>query len=97
MKRMSKRIQVAKKRAMKRAPTMDVLQKRAQKTARTQMIKKWSRGQDKSDMSPGRRGEMEKRLKKSKGKIDRMAKRLVPQLRKVDRERRSSTGQTDKK
>ena len=97
MKRMSKRIQVAKKRAMKRAPTMDVLQKRAQKTARSQMIKKWSRGQEKSDMSPGRRGEMEKRLKKSKGKIDRMAKRLVPQLRKVDRERRSSTGPTDKK
>jgi hypothetical protein len=95
MKRMSKRIQVAKKRAMKRAPTMDVLQKRAQKTARSNMIKKWSRGQEKSDMSPGRRGEMEKRLKKSKGKIDRMAKRLVPQLRKVDRERRSSTGPTD--
>ena len=98
MKRMSKRIQVAKKRAMKRAPTMDVLQKRAQKTARSQMIKKWSRGQDKSDMSAGRRGEMEKRLKKSKGKIDRMAKKLVPQLRKVDRERRSSSNSpTDKK
>ena len=97
MKRMSKRIQVAKKRAMKRAPTMDVLQKRAQKTARSQMTKERSRGQEKSDMSPGRRGEMEKRLKKSKGKIDRMAKRLVPQLRKVDRERRSSTGPTDKK
>ena len=97
MKRMSKRIQVAKKRALKRAPTTDVLQKRAQKQAKNQMIKKWSRGMDKSDMSPARKAEMEKKLKKAKPRIDRMAKKLVPQLRKMDRERRSGAGKKEDK
>ena len=95
MKRMSKRIQRAKQRALKRAPTMDVIQKRAQKQARTQMLKKWTRGQDKSELSIGRRAELEKRLKKSKTKVDRLAKKLVPQIRKQDRERRAGAGQKD--
>lgn len=89
MKRMSKRIQMAKKRALKRAPTMDVIKKRAQKQARNQMYKKYTRGQSKSDLSVGRRAELEKRLKKAKPKVDRLAKKLVPQIRKQDRERRA--------
>ena len=90
MKRMSKRIQVAKKRAMKRAPTMDVLKKRATKQAKNAMIKKWTRGSDKGELSFSRRQELEKKLKKMKGKIDRNAKRLMPQLRVQDRERRAN-------
>ena len=95
MKKMSRRIQVAKKRAMKRAPSMDVLQKRARKQARSDLLKKWTRGADKSDLSFGRRSELEKKLKKAKGKIDRNAKKLVPQMRKKDRERRSGASQKD--
>jgi len=95
MKRMSKRIAIARKRAMKRAPTMDVLKKRANKQARNQMISKWTRGQDKSDISMARRAELEKRLKKAKGKIDRNAKRMMPQLRKLDRERRAGKKKED--
>lgn len=90
MKRMSKRIQMAKKRALKRAPTMDVIKKRAQKQARDQMYSKFTRGQSKSDLSIGRRAELEKRLKKAKPKVDRLAKKLIPQIRKQDRERRAS-------
>ena len=90
MKRMSKRIQIAKKRAMKRAPTMDVLKKRATKQARTAMIKKWTRGADKSDLSFSRRQELEKKLKKMDAKIQRNAKRLMPQIRQQDRERRAN-------
>ena len=95
MKKMSRRIQMAKKRAMKRAPSMDVLKKRAQKQARTDLLKKWTRGADKSDLSFGRRSELEKKLKKAKGKIDRNAKKLVPQMRKKDRERRSGASRKD--
>ena len=95
MKRMSKRIQRAKQRALKRAPTMDVIQKRAQKQARTQMLKKWTRGQDKGELSMGRRAELEKRLKKAKPKVDRLAKKLVPQIRKQDRERRAGAGKKE--
>ena len=89
MKRMSKRIQMAKKRALKRAPTMDVIKKRAQKQARDTMYKKWSKGVPKSELSIGRRAELEKRLKKAKPKVDRLAKKLVPQIRTQDRERRA--------
>jgi hypothetical protein len=89
MKRMSKRIQMAKKRALKRAPTMDVIKKRAQKQARDQMYQKWTKGVPKSDLSIGRRAELEKRLKKAKPKVDRLAKKLVPAIRTQDRERRA--------
>lgn len=97
MKRMSRRIQVAKKRALKKAASPDVLQKRARKQAKSQMIKKWTSGKGKGELSVGRKAELEKRLKKAGGKVDRNAKRLIPQLRKLDRERRSSAGSTEKK
>ena len=89
MKRMSKRIQMAKQRALKRAPTMDTIQKRAQKQARDTMYKKWTKGVPKSELSIGRRAELEKRLKKAKPKVDRLAKKLIPQIRTQDRERRA--------
>jgi len=93
MKRMSKRIAMAKKRAMKRTPSTEVIKKRAQKQARDTMYKKWTRGTPKGELSISRRAELEKRLKKAKPKVDRMATRLVPQIRKQDRERRASAAQ----
>jgi len=90
MKRMSKRIQMAKKRALRKAPSMDILKKRAQKQARTDFIKKMSKGTAKSDMSMGQRAALEKRLAKKKSAIDRAAKKLIPQMRKIDKERRSA-------
>ena len=90
MKRMSKRIQMAKKRALRKAPSMDILKKRAKKQARTDFIKKMSKGTAKSDMSMGQRAALEKRLAKKKSAIDRAAKKLIPQMRKIDKERRSA-------
>ena len=95
MKRLSKRIAMAKKRAMKRAPTMDVLKRRADKQARNQLIKKWTRGAERGDLSMARRAELEKRLKKAKSKIDRNAKRMIPVLRKLDRDRRSGANKKE--
>ena len=97
MRKMSKRIQMAKKRALKRAPSMDVLKKRAHRQARNDLLKKWTRGQSKGDLSFGRRAELEKRLKKSDAKIKRSAQRLLPQMRKKDRERRAGAGKKDDK
>ena len=98
MKRMGKRIAMARKRALRRAPTMDVLTKRAEKQAKNQLVQKWTRGQKKSDLSIGRRTEIEKRLKKSKTKWQRNAKRMLPDLRKKDRDRRAgqSSGNSKK-
>ena len=95
MKRMGKRIQMAKKRAMRRAPSMDVLKKRAQKQARNDMIKKMSKGTSKSDMSMGQRGALEKRLAKKKSAIDRAAKKLIPTMRAKDKERRANAQKGD--
>ncbi len=89
MKRMSKRIQMAKKRALKRAPSTDVVKSRAQRQARNQMMAKYTKGVPKSELSIARRAELEKRLKKMKGRVDKMAKKLIPTIRKQDRERRS--------
>ena len=94
MKRMSKRIQMAKKRALKRAPSTDVLHKRAVKQAKNDMIKKWTRGANKADLSFARRSELEKKLKKMDAKIQRSAKRKMPELRKADRERRANMGKS---
>ena len=97
MKRMSKRIQMAKKRAMRRAPSMDVLKKRAKKQARTDMLKKMTKGQSKSDMSLGQRAAFEKRLKAKEKAIERNAKKLIPQMRAKDKERRAAAMKGDDK
>ena len=95
MKKMAKRIQMGKKRAMRRAASTEVLTKRAKRQARNQMAQKLARGQSKSELSPGRRAEIEKRLDKMKPRLDKMAKRLVPQMRKLDRERRSGASKKE--
>ena len=97
MKRMSRRIQMAKKRALRKAPSIDVLKKRAQKQARTDFVKKLSKGTPKSDMSMGQRAAIEKRMKKAKSKIDRNAKKLIPQMRAKDKERRAAARQNQDK
>ena len=96
MKRMSKRIQMAKKRALKKAPSMDKLKDRAQKQARRDMVRKYTRGKSKTDLSLGQRNSIEKRLNKAKSKIDRNAKRLLPQMRVMDRERRAGSKKQEK-
>ena len=97
MKRMGKRIQMAKKRALRKAPSMDVLKKRAAKQARTDFVKKLSKGKPKSDMSMGQRAAIEKRMAKAKSKLDRQAKKLVPQMRIKDKERRAASKSGDSK
>ena len=97
MKRMGKRIQMAKKRALRKAPSMDVLKKRATKQARSDFVKKLSKGKSKSDMSMGQRAAIEKRMAKAKSKLDRQAKKLVPQMRLRDKERRAASKSGDSK
>ena len=90
MKKMSKRIQMAKKRAMKRAPSTEKLKLRARKQAKGALVAKWSKGKQKGELSFAQRQNIEKRLKSASGRIDTMSKRLLPDVRKQDRERRSN-------
>ena len=86
-KKNAKRMQMGKKRASRRAADMNTLMKRARRQAKNNLIKKWTRGKSKSELSFGQRAEMEKKLAKAKGKIERNAKKLLKDVRKADRER----------
>ena len=89
MKKMSKRIKVARDRAMRRTPSMDQFKKRATRQARRDMFKKLTRGQGKGDVSYAKRADIEKRLDRMKPRIQRMAQRLLPKVRKADRDRKN--------
>jgi hypothetical protein len=89
MKRMSKRIQIAKKRAMKRPPTKEKVALRARRQAKNTFIKKWAKGKQKGEMSFAQRAQIEKRLKTAGPRIDRLAKRMIPAVRLQDKERRA--------
>ena len=88
MKKMSKRIKIARDRAMKRTPTMKVVKSRAARQARRDMFKKMTRGQDKGDVAIAKRADIEKRLDRMKPRLQRMAQKLIPQIRKNDRDRK---------
>ena len=81
MRRMSKRMVIARQRAMKRAATPDKLKKRAIKQAKNMLIKKFTKGMDKSDMTVTKRAEIEKRLKKMAGRIKTIALKMIPKIR----------------
>lgn len=89
MKKMSKRIKIARDRAMRRTPTMDVIKKRANRQARTNMFKKITRGMEKGDVSYAKRADIEKRLKRMQPRLKRMATKLIPSVRKADRDRKN--------
>ena len=90
MKKMSKRIQMAKKRSMKRAPSTEKLKLRARRQAKNTLVSKWMKGKQKGDLSFAQRQSVEKRLKSASGRIDTMSKKLLPDVRKQDRERRAN-------
>ena len=88
MRRMSKRMVIARKRAMKRQATPDKIKKRAIKQAKNMLIKKFTKGMDKSDMTITKRIEIEKKLKKMAGRIKTIALKMVPKIRQKEIARR---------
>ena len=88
MRRMSKRMVIARKRAMKRQAAPDKIKKRAIKQAKNMLIKKFTKGMDKSDMTITKRIEIEKKLKKMAGRIKTIALKMVPKIRQKEIARR---------
>ena len=95
MKRLAPRIQVAKKKAMKKAASGDAIDKRARQQARAELGKKFSGGKSKSDQSFAQRRQVNKKLSNQKDRIDALAKRKRTQVRTMDRERRASANKAD--
>ena len=92
MRRMAKRMVIARKRSMKRMATPDILKKRATKQAKNMLIKKFTKGMDKSDMTITKRAEIEKRLKKMASRIKTISLKLIPKIRQKEQARRKQMG-----
>jgi len=88
--RYKSKIKLGQERAKRRMANKKTLDKRAQKAARTFLLKKITKGVDKGDLSFARRQEIEKRLDKPqmKARIKMLAKRLFKDIRKKEVERK---------
>jgi|SRR5210317_569160 len=90
MKRLAPKIKIGRERAKKRFASRDKLQKRADRQARVQIFKRFSKGAGKKDLSYQRRGDIEKRMSTPqwKQRIKKIAKRLFKDVRKAEIERK---------
>lgn len=82
------KIRMGRMRAARRVASMDVLKKRARRTARNLILTKLSKGIPKSQLSYARKQELEKKIDKMGSRIDRIAKKLLPKIRKKELERK---------
>jgi len=89
-KRNKQKMARGRKRAEKKTATPDIINKRAVKAARKSLYKKLTKGA--TDLSPGRKKELETRLDKPNMKniIQRLAKKLRPTVRGLEKKRRAS-------
>ena len=99
MKKNKARMGMARKRSERKFASMDTLKKRARRQARTAMVSKITKGQDKGEMSVARKKTIEKRLEKPavQARIDRQAKKLVKVVRKQEIERKRNRSKGDNK
>lgn len=88
--RYKSKIKLGRDRAKRRMAKPDVLRKRANKAARKVILKKITKGLDKSELSFARRQEIEKRLEKPavKKRIAMLAKRMYKDVRKKEVQRK---------
>lgn len=84
LKRNKSKIAMGRKRAARKIATMPTLKKRAAKKARNDALKKLTKDVPKSELTPARRAEIEKRLNKMKPRLDRIAKKNLPLVRKAE-------------
>jgi hypothetical protein len=89
MKRNKSRMKMARKRSMQKSATKDTLMKRATKQARNQLFKKFSKDASRGDLTPQRRGEIEKRVGKMKTRVSAIARKLLHSVRQTDKDRKS--------
>ena len=90
MKILAPRIKLGIKRSKNRTATKEKLMNRAVKSVKAALIKKFTRGERKVDLTPARRAEMEKRLKRLGPRIKQLALKQVPATRKMERDRKKN-------
>ena len=81
------KIMLGRKKAAKKLASPAKLQGKAEKQARTLLIKKMTKGKGKDELSFAQRAAIEKKLDKKKGAIKKIAKKLLPKIKAADREK----------
>ena len=97
MRKFKNKIKIARQKSMRKAATMDKLKNRARKKAiniiRAKVAGK--KGANYSQLSPGEKMMIDKRVAKKKAVINKIAKRMIPQIRKLDLQRLSGKKSTN--
>ena len=90
LKRMKAKIKIGRERAKRKMADKKKLEGRARKQARTLILKKLTKGKNKSELSFARRAELEKRMSAPavKKRINMLAKRMFKDVRKKEVERK---------
>ena len=88
-KRRKARLKLARKKAARKTAMKGTLQKRATKSVRNQFFKKFAKGKSRSELSPARKKEIEKRLNRMGNRIGQLSRKELPNKRKLDRARKA--------
>jgi hypothetical protein len=96
MKKFQSRLAVGRKRQAAKVADTGRLKKRAQKAARAAIAKKLTKGIPKSELTPARKQEIEKRLDKMTAKISALAKKMLPKIRKAELAKKRNNSSSDK-
>ena len=81
MKRNKNKLSMARKRMMKRVANPARIKKRARKQARDMIYKKLTKGIPRSELTPARKRELEKRIDKMKPRVNRLTRKIMPKVR----------------
>lgn len=84
MKKYQARLKVGRKKASMKIADAKRLAKRSRKAARNAIAKKLTKGVPKSELTPARKQEIEKRLDKMGGRVTRLAKKMLPKIRQAE-------------
>ena len=88
MKILAPRIKLGIKRSKNRTATKEKLMSRAVRKVKSDLIKKFTQGTSKTDLSPARRADMEKRIAKLGPRIKQLAQKQLPVTRRMEADRK---------
>jgi len=88
MKVLAPRIKLGIKRSKNRTATKEKLMNRAVRKVKSDLIKKFTKGSSKTDLSPARRADMEKRIAKLGPRIKQLAQKQLPATRRMEADRK---------
>jgi len=84
------KIKLGIKRSKNRTATREKLMNRSVRSVKSALIKKFTKGMSKSELTPARKAEMEKRISKLGPRIKQLAMKQLPMTRKLEAERKKS-------